>query len=190
MNRAAFLDRDGVINIDHAYVHRWEDFHFVDDALAAAKILYDAGYQLIITTNQSGIGRGYYSVDDFWRLHRHIDEAFRCAGAPLTGVYFCPHHPEKAVGEFKMQCQCRKPNPGMILQACDEHNIAPEKSLFFGDKRSDMQAALAANIPTRVLLGTNGTFLPEPVQESTLCAKNLLDALCHLGLAQTKIATP
>lgn len=174
MIRAAFLDRDGVINIDHAYVSKWEDFDFVDGALEGARLMHDAGFQLVIVTNQSGIGRGYYTEEDFAALNIHVKEAFAAAGAPLAGIYFCPHHPEKAIGRYKIQCSCRKPAPGMILQAAEDLGIDLSQSVMFGDKPGDMQAALSAGVAHRVLLGTDGLAEPKLVPQATLCARNLL----------------
>ena len=102
MRKAAFLDRDGVINIDHAYVSRREDFEWVEGVLDAARKLYEAGYALVVVTNQSGIGRGYYTETDFEALNVYMCRMFEEAGAPLAGIYFCPHHPEKAIGAYKI----------------------------------------------------------------------------------------
>lgn len=173
MQRAAFLDRDGVINIDHAYVHRWDEFEFIDGVLKAAKRLFDAGYQLIIVTNQSGIGRGYYTEADFRALDAKVREAFEKAGAPITDVYFCPHHPKDALPQYRIECNCRKPAPGMMLQAAKDHDIDLSQSVMFGDKSSDMKAALAAGIPTRILLGTDGKETPKVIEEATFVARDL-----------------
>lgn len=181
MDKGAFLDRDGVINYDHAYVHRIEDFDWVDGILDAARRLHTAGYRLIIVTNQSGIGRGYYSEADFERLNAAIRARFVEAGAPLSGIYFCPHHPEKALKPYRIQCDCRKPEPGMILQAAKDLNIDLTQSVMFGDKQSDMKAALRAGIPTRVLVGTNGSARPDPVPECTHTARTVFEGLEQLS---------
>ena len=180
MIKAAFLDRDGVINIDHAYVHRWDEFEWVEGVLPAARRLVEAGYALVVVTNQSGIGRGYYSEADFAALTDSMRKAFAQAGAPVTAVYFCPHHPEKAVGQYKQTCNCRKPAPGMFLQAAADLDIDLTQSIMVGDKRSDMQAAFAAGIPTRILVGKDGASEPGFVPESTMTAKSLFEATCRL----------
>lgn len=178
MRRAAFLDRDGVINIDHAYVSRFEDFDFIPGVLEAARRLVEAGFALIIVTNQSGIGRGYYSEEDFHRLDAAVREVFARHGAPITAVYFCPHHPSKALPPWRCVCNCRKPAPGMILQAARDWNIDLSKSMMFGDKASDMQAAQAAGVGVRVQLGTDGLLDPaEPAAQATHHAKDLLSAV-------------
>ena len=177
MKKAAFLDRDGVINIDHAYVHRFEDFGFIPGVLQAARKLVDAGFALIIVTNQSGIGRGYYTQADFLALDARVRKVFADAGAPITDVYFCPHHPSKALSPWRCECSCRKPAPGMILKAIKEHDIDPATSVMFGDKQSDMQAAQAAGIGVRVLLGTDAKTDPLPVEQATHHARSLLSAV-------------
>lgn len=180
MQRAAFLDRDGVINIDHAYVYRWEEFEFVEGVFEAAKKLVEAGFLLVIVTNQSGIGRGYYTEADFYALDQKVREAFANVGAPVAGVYFCPHHPEKALPQYRLACNCRKPAPGMMLAAAKDLDIDLSESVMFGDKKSDMQAALAAGITTRVLLGTDGKAEPEPCEEASFVAKDLLAGVTKL----------
>ena len=178
--KAAFLDRDGVINIDHAYVHKAEEFEFIDGVLEACADLVASGFKLVIVTNQSGIGRGYYTEDDFHRLTEWMKEVFKKAGAPISAVYFCPHHPEKALDAYRCDCDCRKPHPGMLLQAQKELNIDMAHSLMFGDKQGDMQAALAAGVPTRILVGKDGKTLPNAVPECTSVALNLRQAVTSI----------
>ena len=177
MKKAAFLDRDGVISMAHRYVHRFEDFEFIPGVLQAARKLVDAGFALIIVTNQSGIGRGYYTQADFLALDARVRKVFADAGAPITDVYFCPHHPSKALSPWRCECSCRKPAPGMILKAIKEHDIDPATSVMFGDKQSDMQAAQAAGIGVRVLLGTDAKTDPLPVEQATHHARSLLSAV-------------
>jgi rfaE bifunctional protein nucleotidyltransferase chain/domain len=144
--KAAFLDRDGVINLDRAYVHRWEDFSFVPGAIEAMRQLSAAGYALVVVTNQSGIARGYYSSAQFQSLTAQMCAALAQAGAPVAGVYHCPHHPKGSVPEFARDCACRKPAPGLILQAARELDLSLADSLLIGDKPSDIQAARAAGV--------------------------------------------
>lgn len=158
--RAAFLDRDGVINFDRGYVYRHEDFEFVPGVLEAARQLYSMGFLLVVVSNQSGIGRDLYSEAEFNVLTTWMRNEFLAAGAPLAGVYFCPHHPTDALGEYRRACECRKPAPGMLLAAARELGIDLGSSVMFGDKASDLEAARAAGVPTRVLLGTDGREVP------------------------------
>lgn len=174
--RAIFLDRDGVINIDHGYVYRPEDFTLIDGVLSACAKFVAAGWVLVVITNQSGIGRGYYSESDFSLLTEYMKKIFADAEAPISKVYFCPHHPEKAQEPYRCHCACRKPEPGMILQAQTELNIDLSASIMVGDKPSDMKAAQAAGIPQRILVGTNGEKTPELIPPATHVARSLAQA--------------
>jgi len=190
--RAAFLDRDGVINLDHGYVYRREDFEFVPGTLEAARLLAADGLALVVVTNQSGIGRGLYSERDFEALTTWMAGQFDAAGAPLAGVYFCPHHPDEAAGDLRRACECRKPAPGMLLRAARELQLDLARSVLFGDKRSDLQAAQAAGVPQRVLLGTDGVQVPaEPAEAGLATARfrSLLDAARALVGGGTRVAS-
>lgn len=144
--KAAFLDRDGVINLDRAYVHQWDEFEFVPGAVDAMRRLREAGYVLIVVTNQSGLARGMYTEAQFQELTRRMREALAAAGADVEAVYHCPHHPRGKVPELAVDCDCRKPEPGMILQAVREHGLSLEHSFLVGDKPSDIEAARAAGL--------------------------------------------
>jgi len=189
--RAAFLDRDGVVNLDRDYVHRREDFVFVPGALEGARELHRRGFMLIVITNQSGIGRGLYTEAQFHELTDWMRSEFAIAGAPLEGVYYCPHHPIEANGAYRMHCECRKPAPGMLLDAAREHRIALGQSVLFGDRETDLEAARAAGVPIRVLLGTDGREVPAPGSAMGLATarfRNLLEAAAEtaqLRLAET-----
>lgn len=158
--RAAFLDRDGVINVDHGYVWRIEDFDFVPGVLEAAAELARNGVALVVVTNQAGIGRGMYSEADFARLTDWMRARFAAAGAVLDGVYHCPHHPTLAHGALRTACDCRKPAPGMLLAAARDLGLDLARSAFFGDKCDDMRAGAAAGVGLRVLLGKDGKEVP------------------------------
>ena len=175
--KAAFLDRDGVINIDHAYVHKPEDFQFIDGVFEACRKLQAMGYLLIVATNQSGIGRGYYTEKDFADLCDWMKAEFKREGVDIADIFFCPHHPEKALGAYRLDCDCRKPKPGMLLAAQKKWNIDMKASLMVGDKAADMQAALAAGVAVRILVGKDGHTRPESVPECTGTAKDLLEAV-------------
>jgi D-glycero-D-manno-heptose 1,7-bisphosphate phosphatase len=153
---AAFLDRDGVINVDSGYVYRVANFQFIPGVLGACRSLHMAGYKLIVVTNQAGIAHGYYDEQAFKEITGWMSERFREAGAPLTGVYYCPHHPCGRVARFTRECSCRKPAPGMIAQAVREHQIDVANSFLVGDKESDLEAAERAGISTRYLVRTAG----------------------------------
>ncbi len=169
--RAAFLDRDGVINLDRGYVYRREDFEFVSGALEGARRLHAMGFLLVVASNQSGIGRGYYGEADFEALTAWMRNEFQAAGAPLVGVYYCPHHPTEAIGVYRRACDCRKPAPGMLLAAARDLGIDLAASLMLGDKASDLEAARAAGVPLRILLGTDARAMPSlPGREGLVSA--------------------
>lgn len=151
-NKAVFLDRDGVINIEKDYVHKIEEFEFIEGVFSACLKYQQAGYKLIVITNQSGIGRGYYDESQFNQLTDWMKAQFASHGVHIDGVYFCPHHPEKALPAYRLKCECRKPEPGMLLQAIAEHDIDPNQSIMFGDKVSDIKAAKKAGIKDLVLV--------------------------------------
>ena len=140
--KALFLDRDGVINKDNHYVHAIEDFEFIDGAFDALRNFQAAGYLLVIITNQSGIGRGLYSEEDFATLMNEVRDILGKENISLAAVYHCPHSPEAA----EPSCLCRKPRPGMILQACEDLNIDPRLSILVGDKGSDLAAGRSAHV--------------------------------------------
>jgi D-glycero-D-manno-heptose 1,7-bisphosphate phosphatase len=146
LRKAAFLDRDGVINKDTGYVHRWEDFEFVPGAIEGMKKLQDAGYALIIVTNQSGLARGFYSEDEYLQLMQALRQHLASHGVYLTGTYHCPHHPKGTVPDISMDCNCRKPAPGMLIQAARELGLSLPDSILIGDQPSDIGAARAAGV--------------------------------------------
>jgi D-glycero-D-manno-heptose 1,7-bisphosphate phosphatase len=151
---AVFLDRDGVINVDHGYVHDEHDFEYIDGVFEAAKVFKDMGYLLVLVTNQSGIARGKFSEDRFLSLTQWMDWNFVDNGVELDGIYYCPHHAEHGIGDYKQDCECRKPKPGMFISARDFLNIDMANSVMIGDKAEDMMAAEAAGVGTKVLVRT------------------------------------
>lgn len=146
LRRAVFLDRDGVINVDHGYVYRWQDFEFLPGVPEALSDLNQAGFLLVVISNQSGIGRGLYTEADVLNLNRDIESHLAATGVAIDGWYHCPHHPTEAQGNYRQSCDCRKPAPGMILRACRDLAIDPAQSALVGDKRSDIEAGDAAGV--------------------------------------------
>jgi D-glycero-D-manno-heptose 1,7-bisphosphate phosphatase len=158
---AIFLDRDGTINTDHGYVHEIDNFQFIDGVINACHELKEMGFALVLVTNQSGIARGMFTEEQFLSLTEWMDWSLADRGVDLDGIYFCPHHPNGTVTEFCETCECRKPLPGMLLQAQSELNIDMASSYMVGDKIEDMQAALAAKIGTKVLVRTGKSITTE-----------------------------
>ncbi len=149
--KVAFLDRDGVINEDTGYTYKKEDFVFTEGCFEALKQLQRMGFALIIVTNQSGIGRGYYTEQDYrvlteWYRARLADE-----GIVITDVFHCPNTPEQ-------DCDCRKPKPGLLLQAARKYPVDFSQSIMIGDRPSDVEAGKAAGVPTTYLLENGDTL--------------------------------
>lgn len=145
---AVFLDRDGTINIEKHYLHKIEDFEFIPGAPEAILRLNRAGYRVVIVTNQSGVARGYYSLEAVALLHAQLQECLNEIGAVVDGFYVCPHHPTTGV------CDCRKGKPGMLLHAARDLDLDLAASIIVGDKLSDIEAGIAAGCtPLLVLTG-------------------------------------
>ena len=149
--RALFLDRDGVINIDTGYVHRPAEFVFVDGIFDLCRYAQSAGYMIVVVTNQAGIGRGYYTEQEFIELTDWMQQQFLLQATRIDRVYFCPYHPDHGMGHYKRESWDRKPNPGMFEKAIQELDIAAERSVMIGDKESDIEAALKAGIGLTLL---------------------------------------
>lgn len=152
--KALFLDRDGVINVEKDYVHRREDFEFVDGIFELGREARARGYLLVVVTNQSGIGRGYYTEETFRALTEWMKGEFAREGVEIARVYHCPYHPTEGIGEYRADSFDRKPAPGMILRAAEDLGLDLGASILVGDRLPDMRAAEAAGVGTRVLFRT------------------------------------
>ncbi len=148
---AFFLDRDGTINVEKDYLCHIDDFEFIQGVPAAICRLNLAGFLVVVVTNQSGVARGYYGLEDVHRLHRRIEEMLQAQGARIDRFYICPHHPDH--GSPAVRCRCRKPSPGLLLQAAEELDIDLAASYMVGDKVSDLEAGRRAGC-TSILVET------------------------------------
>lgn len=155
MKPALFLDRDGVINVDHGYVHSVDRVEFVEGIFELVEIAKMLGYAVVVITNQAGIARGLYSERDFSVLMEWIGAEFRRRGTQLDAVYHCPHHPGFPDRHGVRQCDCRKPAPGMITRAARELGLDLARSALVGDKHSDIEAARRAGIRWTALVGSD-----------------------------------
>jgi D-glycero-D-manno-heptose 1,7-bisphosphate phosphatase len=142
MNKALFIDRDGVINIDKVHVFNRNDFEFNRGIFDLCRKYADQGYKIIVITNQAGIARGLYSEEDFNKLTSWMVRQFAKRRIIISKVYHCPHHPDHTG-----PCSCRKPEPGMILQAIIDFDLDISKCILIGDKESDLEAGRRAGIP-------------------------------------------
>ncbi|TCO79050.1 D-glycero-alpha-D-manno-heptose-1,7-bisphosphate 7-phosphatase [Marinisporobacter balticus] len=145
--RAVFLDRDGTLIVDHGYIHEPSQVALLPGAIEALSKLKKWGFELIIISNQSGIGRGFFTKKEVDNVNQHLHSLLIAHGITLTGIYYCPHSPDAG-------CICRKPKPGLLLQALYEHRIDAKQSYFVGDKWTDIQAAIGAGVQP-VLLSRN-----------------------------------
>lgn len=155
MRKVLFLDRDGVINKDVSYLYKISDLEWVDGAKEALAYAYGKGYDLIVVTNQSGVARGYYKESDVQILHDHMAHELDRSGAPILHFYYCPHHKEGSVSLYAVDCECRKPKPGMINQAIKDYDVDPKDSFLIGDSQRDVDAAEAAGVKGYLFTGTN-----------------------------------
>lgn len=147
MPKALFLDRDGVVNVEKNYLHKIDDFELMEGILDVCRFYESQGYLIIIVTNQSGISRGLYTQEDFKHLSDWMVEHFKSLGVTITRIYHCPHH-ESIDG----RCDCRKPEPGMFLDAQKDYDLDMKNSVMIGDNERDIEAAIRAGVGTNILL--------------------------------------
>jgi len=155
MRKAVFLDRDGTLNVEVNYLYKPEDLRFIPGIIEAIRFWNEAGYLVVVVTNQAGVARGYYSEDDVIRLHEYINQQLETAGAHIDAFYYCPHHPEYGIGKYKVDCNCRKPKTGMLEKAISDFDIDVQESYLFGDKPSDIEAGEKLGIKSFLVNGKN-----------------------------------
>lgn len=172
MKPAVFLDRDGTINVEKNYLYRIEDFEYIDGAVEALQKLHQAGFLLVVVTNQSGIARGYYSEEDFRTLNGWMRKDLQERGVPIASVYYCPHHPQAVVPKYRAVCDCRKPAAGLFQRAIRELDIDVDKSYAVGDKLRDL--AICEEEPVQGILLGNEEMLN--TQKAIWCADSLKEA--------------
>jgi len=172
--KALFLDRDGVINIDHGYVYKIEEFTFIEGIFDLLRLFIKEGYALFIVTNQSGIGRGYYSEEDFQKLTDWMLEAFKKEKINIISVHHCNHAPEE-------NCACRKPQTGMVDEILSENSIDLDYSWLIGDKQSDIDLARNSKIKNTIAIGQ------KDINYSTLSFKSILECKEYFDKNKLKI---
>lgn len=148
------MDRDGTINEENGYVHKITDLHFTSGAQQAIRLAHEGGYLVVVISNQAGVARGYYTEDAVKRFHDHMQAELKKAGTIIDGFYYCPHHPEKGQGKYLTVCKCRKPEPGMLVQASKDLDIDLSRSFMIGDHLNDIWAG--HNAGCRTLLVRTG----------------------------------
>jgi D-glycero-D-manno-heptose 1,7-bisphosphate phosphatase len=161
---AAFLDRDGVINVDHGYTFRPEDLLFTPTAAEAIRYLNDAGYLVVVVTNQSGVARGLYGIAEVEAFHDAMQAALASEGARIDAFYYCAYHPDGTIADFACEHEDRKPGAGMLRRAMADLPIDPGRSFMIGDKATDAEAASKAGLSS-CLIPTNDGDLAAAVRE-------------------------
>ena len=165
--KAVFLDRDGVINEEVGYLHKIKDFKFIHGVFDSCNHFLSLGYQIVIVTNQSGIGRGLYKEEDFHILNQWMLDNFEQEGVRILDVFFCPHGPND-------DCYCRKPKPGLFKDAKEKHDIDMNKSWMIGDKEADIEAANNAGISQTILV-RSGHIIDEDATKSKYILDSIID---------------
>lgn len=174
--KVAFLDRDGVINVDRRYVHRIADFEYLPKVKAGMRLLLAHGFNIIIITNQSGIARGLYTQGDFETLTNWMLSDLKESGITLLDVFHCPHHIDGVVPGLSIQCSDRKPECGMILRAAAKYPINLKDSILIGDQWSDVVAGRRAGITQNYLVEQQNSQFPEGLAVPYHCEASLFDA--------------
>lgn len=153
MERVVFLDRDGTLNEEVHYLHRTSELKLLLGVPEALRMLREAGYRLVVVTNQAGVARGYYGEEDVRNLHVYMNHILEGQGASIDAFYYCPHHPEHGTGPYKKECRCRKPGTGMFEAAAQRFEIDKPHSFMIGDKLLDVVAGNSYGLTT-ILVGT------------------------------------
>lgn len=177
-----FIDRDGTINIDGGYINTPDHFDIYPFAAQAVRMLNVHGWQCVVVTNQSGIGRGFYTTEIMHSINSKMYRHFEKQGAKIDGLYYCPHDPNSKIEEFRVKCECRKPKTGMLEAAAADLPIDRNRTIFIGDKYSDMQTGF--NFGSKTIMVKTGYGKGEIEQFSAswsrqpdYCAENLLEAV-------------
>ncbi len=184
MNKACFLDRDGVVNEEVNYLHEPEKVKLCTGTVEAIKLLRQHGYKVIVISNQSGVARGYFSVEELKSVEARLNELLAEQGVSIDATYYCFHYPEGSIPEYAKDCDCRKPKPGMLLQAAKDFDIDLSSSFMIGDRISDLEAGFNAGCPACALVRSGhgaGQDLSKIKNGGTaLDTAEIYDAVCKL----------
>lgn len=151
--KTVFLDRDGTMNVEVHYLHRLEDLKLIPGTAKAVRMFNEAGFRVVVVTNQAGVARGYYGEEEVRSLHLYLNELLKKENAHVDDFYYCPHHPEHGIGIYRVQCQCRKPGTGMFEAADRDCPVDKEHSFMVGDKLIDTMAGHKFGVRS-ILVGT------------------------------------
>ena len=171
---AVFLDRDGVLNVDHGYVGTIDRFDWIPEAISAVKLMNDLGLYVFVVTNQAGVAHGFYEESQIETVHAHLQADLRAEGAHIDDFRYCPHHPDAKILPYRDVCECRKPSDGMIRDLLARWPVDLEASILFGDKESDLNAGREAGCGRVVLVGPGLSLMDAFLQED-LCRRSMVN---------------
>jgi D-glycero-D-manno-heptose 1,7-bisphosphate phosphatase len=177
--RAVFLDRDGTINVERNYVHRIEDFEFVPGAIEGLQLLARASIDIIVVSNQAGIAKGIFSEADLAAINAHMTGELLRHGVNLAGIHCCTHHPEATVARYRRICSCRKPSPGLLVEAMRQRKIVASQAVMVGDRNSDIEAGRALGLTT-YLVETGYGAVEKHATNATYVVADLRSAVSHI----------
>ena len=190
MKRAVFIDRDGTISEEVGYINHLSRFRLFPYSAAALRQLHQDGYLAIVITNQAGVARGYFSEEMVQAIHKRMTEELQAGDAALDAIYYCTHHPSVGQPPFRLECDCRKPKPGLLLRAAQDFDIDRENSWMVGDRYSDIELAANAGVKSVLVLSGYGRGEWEHQRynwalQPDLVAEDLLEAvslICKLEI--------
>ena len=186
---AAFVDREGTINVDKGHVYRPVDFEYIPRALEALRLASDHGVLIFIVTNQAGIAKGLYMESDFRALTEKMLEQMRSHGIHIQDVFYCPHHPEGTVQKYRTTCACRKPAPGLLQIAMERYGLPGANSVMIGDKNSDVEAGRALGLRT-YLVETGYGVTQKATTRADFVVSDLWDATVHFLMSRMVLEQP
>jgi len=188
--KAVFLDRDGTINVEVGYLSDPEELELIPGAARAVARLNDAGFVVVVVTNQAGVARGYFTEEDVVAVNRRLVEVLQPEGARIDGIYYCPHHPEFGDETYRKDCECRKPNTGMVRQAVDNFNIEVSRSYVVGDHVGDVLLGVNAGARSIHVLTGHGADERQKLIERGIntvhLAQDLADAVEYILARNTE----
>jgi D-glycero-D-manno-heptose 1,7-bisphosphate phosphatase len=175
--RAVFLDRDGTINVEVDYLSKREDFVLIEGSAEAIKLLNNAGFLVVVVTNQSGVARGYFTEEDITKVNDKMLFDLNVAGAFVDAVYYCPHHPDFGGEKYGIDCNCRKPKVGMVEEAQGEFEIDINESFVVGDHKGDIELGKNAGARTVHVLTGHGVEEGKKLEEAGIVPDHISDNL-------------
>ncbi len=181
MNKAFFLDRDGVVIREAEYLSSVKEVKIFNETFQALKLMKEAGYLIIVVSNQSGVARGYFEESTIPIIHKHINSELKKENIEVNAFYYCPHHDNGSIEKYSIPCECRKPKSGMLDKAAKDFNIDLTKSFMIGDKTSDIKAGKNANVAKSILVKSGHSFILTPEEENEIVVKDdILEATKYL----------